>query len=543
VHARFNVCFDDSAFTNYPPEPAPECNSEAFSPYTRAYTRFPEFPGTLRSAEKIPIKYFRPSPSSPLADDAPLTQIVASHVRANTRMSVDNARTRIRVRQAELTALQTLLAKDDKGLRSPAARKKAEARVEALELNISELKGIVQFHEAVDYTKLPQWAFPLVEMYSAAQADCCYPSGLSVLVNENLLLPHGARRGGPFIAFNVFSAMDDPAQCQRVGAQAPCVLTKLTSQEKALAYLLQRVKSEKALGGDSKSRISAILIIAGGKLSRSRCDNNRTAELIAELRKEKVYTFVPVGNDSDPRAVRFPACASAAISVGSLDRDSKAMAISNGQRTEMVRLYADGDAAVIPMRAPPPDELRGCLALEAFKKTVRNYQKALGRMGFLLEKDSGLVDAETQDALQAFQRAHKLPPNGKLTSDTLKELDQAIGVLNDAQENVGMTSFADEEALKSMGVAENVRLARLSSFEEYDNSLCEKSVSNMYHAYFVGGTLLSAAVMAGTFLDLLDSHPQAGSDAVAGAMLAAPKGKPSRLLTPADFSKTEQKLK
>jgi hypothetical protein len=92
-------------------------------------------------------------------------------------------------------------------------------------------------------------------------------------------------------------------------------------------------------------------------------------------------------------------------------------------------------------------------------------------------------------------------------------------------------------------VAENVRLAHLLGFEDYDGSLCEKNVSNVYHAYFVGGTLVSAAVMAGTFLDLLDSYPRAGGEAVAAAMLAAPEGRPGKLLTPADFSNIEQRLK
>jgi hypothetical protein len=49
--------------------------------------------------------------------------------------------------------------------------------------------------------------------------------------------------------------------------------------------------------------------------------------------------------------------------------------------------------------------------------------------------------------------------------------------------------------------------------------------------------------MAGTFLDFLDGHPQAGSDAVAKAMLTAPRGRPARLLSPGDFSNVEQRLK
>jgi hypothetical protein len=360
-----------------------------------------------------------------------------------------------------------------------------------------------------------------------------------------MLVPHGARRGGPFIAFNVFSTMRDAGQCERVGAQAPCVLTKIKSQEKALAFLLERVKAEKALGAKPVSRISAILIIAGGELARAPCDENPTAQLIAELRRQGVYTFVPVGNDGDPKAVRFPACASAAIGVGSVDRDGELMPISNGHQTGMVRLYADGDTAVIPMRAPPPAELRGCLSLEAFRATIRNYQRALRRMGFKIQGSTGQMDAETLDAVQSFQRAHHLAPSGKLASDTLRELDKSIDKLNDrdAQNNDNSTATNDEKAVLAQNIADNVTFAHLSGFEDYADSLCESNVYNPYHAYFVGGTLVSAAVMAGAFLDFVDSHPQAGGDAVAAAMLSAPRGRPARLLSPADFSNFEQRLK
>jgi hypothetical protein len=538
-HARFNVCPDSDPTTDTDVGSAPDCVLEE-----EANTEFPTFPGVVESVKKIRIKYFA-SRGDSVADGVPLSRIVASNAPGRSRMSAAEARARLIIERAELAALRKLLDNDNKNLSTAAARKKAEVRADALESSIENLESITQFHEAVNYAKLPKWAFPLVEVYSAERGLYRPGPGLSSLVNENLLVPHGARRGGPFIAFNVFSAVRDATRCQRFGAKAPCVLTKLTSQERALDYLLERVKAEKALGVKSRSRIAAILIIAGGELSRSPCDDNPTARRIAELQKLGVYTFVPVGNDGDPRAVRFPACVSAAISVGSIDRNGEPMPISNGYQTGMVRLYADGDAAIIPMRAPPPDELRGCLALEAFKKTVQNYQKALRRMGFPLLKDSGLVDAETQDALQAFQRSHKLPPSGKFTSDTLGELDQAIEALNnqDAEKNADTFSSHDEDAIEPQGVAGNVRLAHLSSFEDYENSLCDANVSNLYHAYFVGGTLMSAAVMAGTFLDLVDSHPQAGSDAVAAAMISAPRGKPGRLLTPAEFTKVEQRLK
>ena len=543
AHARFNICrdADESWFNTDVSESVPECDSEAFSrQYDRAYTLFPNLPQIMRSAADIPIKYFTSRDDSS-ADNTPLTKIIASNAPSNARTSAQSARTSILADQAEVAALQKLA--DGNGQTS-AAKKRAEARKKLLEERISNKQDAVQFHEAVNYAKLPQLAFPMVETYSAEQANCCSAAGLSALVNDNLLVPRGARQGGPLIAFNVFSAVNDPAQCQRAGSPAPCVLTKLTSQEKALAYLLERVKTEKELGGTAKSRIGAILIIAGGEKARGPCNNNRTAELIAELRKQGVYTFVPVGNDGDPRAVRFPACASAAISVGSLDRNGDPMPISNGSQTGMVRLYADGDTVVIPMRAPPPDQLRGCLQVEAFKKTIQTYQKALRRLHYPLKTDSGLADAETQDALQAFQRAKQLPPNGRFTPETLEELDKQVDLLNKQPvENNDDTAAADDDAVERKSVAENVRLARLLGFEDYDGSLCDKSVANPYHAYFVGGTLVSAAVMAGTFLDLLDAHPLAGSDAVATVILAASKEKPARLLTPADFSKAEQQLK
>jgi hypothetical protein len=179
-HARFNICRDedDSWFNTDRSKSAPKCDSKAFSGYARAYTVFPEFPGILRSAKEIPINYFVPKLDGDLGEDAPLGQIIASNAPKNARMSADNARTDILLAQAELTALQKLMAKDNKSLSRAAARKKAEARIAALETQISELRDIVQFQEALDYAKLPEWAFPLVEIYSSEQANCCSPAGL-----------------------------------------------------------------------------------------------------------------------------------------------------------------------------------------------------------------------------------------------------------------------------------------------------------------------------------------------------------------------------
>jgi hypothetical protein len=171
-------------------------------------------------------------------------------------------------------------------------------------------------------------------------------------ISNQMIIDKGVRTGGGLLAINVFSRFASAVECDDHKKPAPCALTTIAAQEEALKYVLQTVEAHEAAGKSTTYPLGAIVIVAGAQLTKERCDNTRTAELIGALRQHGVLTFVPVGNDGDAARVRFPACATKAISVGALDRDGAIALYSNGSGTRMVNLYADGDTVVIPIRGP-----------------------------------------------------------------------------------------------------------------------------------------------------------------------------------------------
>ena len=122
---------------------------------------------------------------------------------------------------------------------------------------------------------------------------------------------HRPQAGGPIYAFNVFSRVENQQICAAAKRNAPCVLTNLVAQEKALqsilAGALQGNGAPAGTPGVARPRIGAILIIAGGPLTDKPCDNTATAQYIKQLRQIGIYTFVPAGNDGKASKVRFPA--------------------------------------------------------------------------------------------------------------------------------------------------------------------------------------------------------------------------------------------
>jgi hypothetical protein len=179
------------------------------------------------------------------------------------------------------------------------------------------------------------------------------PNYNSTYISKQMIIDKGVRNGGTILAFNVFSRFESAIECDEHKKFAPCVLTTTGAQEEALNHILETVQARETPGANNRGpSLGAIVIVAGGALTDKRCDNTRTAELIAALRRRGVLTFVPVGNDGNPAKVRFPACASQAVSVGSLTRDGAISSLSNGSQTNMVALYTDGETAVLPIRGP-----------------------------------------------------------------------------------------------------------------------------------------------------------------------------------------------
>jgi hypothetical protein len=167
-------------------------------------------------------------------------------------------------------------------------------------------------------------------------------------ITKQIVFERGVDPGAPLLAINVFTEIADDATCTEQRKSAPCLLATNALQKVALGQILNGDPT----GGGARLRVSAIVIIAGGYLTSTRCDQTETARLIAALRRRGIPTFVAAGNDGQPTQVRFPACASQAIAIGSLTRDGAIAPSSNGARTGMVSLYVDGETVVMPIRGP-----------------------------------------------------------------------------------------------------------------------------------------------------------------------------------------------
>jgi hypothetical protein len=342
---------------------------------------------------------------------------------------------------------------------------------------------------------LPASAFPLAALYQN-KAECCdFVDAAPAFINRNIVVRNGRRPAGSIYAFNVFSRVENQEVCAGAKRNAPCVLTNLVAQEKALASILATVLQDNARSAAAgRPRIAAILIIAAGPLTSELCDDTATARLIAQLREAGAYTFVPAGNDGSSTQVRFPGCASAAVTVGALDRDGKISSFSNGQATSMVKLYTDGDTLVLPTRALP---IRGlaCMPSETFTRIALGYETVLARLGHYQGSPSGALDARASQAVLRFQKATRgLAQTQKFDAATLSALEGRAKRFRMA-----------ENAFHA--VSANIKAAALPDLGAYRRYLCKAdSRENYYQAQMVAGTLVSASIAAGQFLSLLDEH-------------------------------------
>ncbi len=349
---------------------------------------------------------------------------------------------------------------------------------------------------------LPQRAFPLAATYSIELNTAGLPGLVyqPAYVNRNMIVRRGRRGGGPIISAAVFSEVDSEDICALFDRLAPCVLTDLGVQARALEFLQTQIEAL----DNGRSSIGAILMIAGGELSRTPCDDTATAALISALKERGVFTFVPVGNDGDPTAVRFPACASDAIAIGATDRTGTPLAESNGGRTNMVDLWMDGDGLVIPMHGPELVDIPGCLFAEGFRTTFETVQSKLKEYGFDPGSIDGLPSPQTEQAVRAFQTRYAVELGGDL-ADPPGTLGQ------------GTLSLL----LNGGGVSRNVSESDVAALEDYRGFLCAQNTPGLdHHPYFVGGTLVSASLAAGHYLSLLDDFPAAPPEAVLNAMLS-----------------------
>src|SRR5262245_57789966 len=114
----------------------------------------------------------------------------------------------------------------------------------------------------------------------------------------------GVAKGASLISIQVFSRIDDPAECD--GA-ASCIRS-FTSD---LIRPLERVYTLR----DTYSIASVNMSLGSGRFT-SNCDTNPLKSIIDQLRSAGIATVIASGDDGYTDAISSPACISSAISVG-----------------------------------------------------------------------------------------------------------------------------------------------------------------------------------------------------------------------------------
>lgn len=373
------------------------------------------------------------------------------------------------------------------------------------EYEINQILPVLQFRE------LPTQAFPMISVYDIYE-DIFSLSPRSSFINRNILVNNGAAPGAPVFPISVFSRIDDERLCEYLDRTSPCVLTDLGNQRRALDYV-DLISAEQKTKGSRRESIGAVLIVATGKLVTGTCDQTETAKAIERLRARGIFTFVPVGNDGAGNAVRFPACASAAIAVGAAGRDGKPLSISNGRNSKMVDLWMDGDAVAIPMHAPGSKEFPGCMKTNDFSETITLLQHALVLVG----NDPGPINGQLGDATRAallrYQKKN-IKTLSKSNGHRIGRFDRSTLqiLLKEANKIVGFLSVKQQEKWDNLTERtgtefyRNLNISGIDTIEDYQEFDCRYYPKVNYHPYFAGGTLVSASVAAGTFLRLLSEH-------------------------------------
>jgi peptidoglycan hydrolase-like protein with peptidoglycan-binding domain len=86
-----------------------------------------------------------------------------------------------------------------------------------------------------------------------------------------------------------------------------------------------------------------------------------------------------------------------------------------------------GTGAVTPGARPMPSPSDGAIDRSAPSKRVIALQRALAEYGYGQIKPSGIIDAETQAAIEKFERERKLPITGQASDRLVRELAAMTG--------------------------------------------------------------------------------------------------------------------
>lgn len=127
----------------------------------------------------------------------------------------------------------------------------------------------------------------------------------------------GVTRGAELMSVQVFSRLDDPADC--IGSP-PCV----QAWDSDLIAGLERVYALRAVHSFASVNLSV-----GGGLTAAACDGEPIKAIIDNLRSVGIATVVAAGNGGSTNGMAFPACVSSTVSVASTTKADVVSSLSN----------------------------------------------------------------------------------------------------------------------------------------------------------------------------------------------------------------------
>ncbi|MBR0817097.1 peptidoglycan-binding domain-containing protein [Bradyrhizobium liaoningense] len=139
----------------------------------------------------------------------------------------------------------------------------------------------------------------------------------------------------------------------------------------------------------------------------------------------------PVGADTsplEPRATEFRAEPKPAERAAEKAPEKPVEATASTQRsgdpmTNLVKQTASAPPSVAIARPPAPIPVQQSPAA----RRIAGVQRALSEYGYGNLKITGTMGAETQSAIQKFEREHKMQVTGQVSDRLLRELGAAIG--------------------------------------------------------------------------------------------------------------------
>jgi subtilisin family serine protease len=144
--------------------------------------------------------------------------------------------------------------------------------------------------------------------------------------------PSGVARGANIVAAQVFSRVNDAEECQKTNQLAPCIVSQVSDQIRALEYVATYLSDV--------IKISAVNMSLGGGLNYGHCDKDKRKPIIDRLRRRGIATVIAAGNDYSAGQIAVPACISSAVSVAATRKDDIVAVYSNNSSS--VTLLAPG---------------------------------------------------------------------------------------------------------------------------------------------------------------------------------------------------------